>query len=35
MTIIFNNFFVFLFQLVDNSTFHLLNKVFPVMISLI
>nr|DAQ60312.1 MAG TPA: hypothetical protein [Caudoviricetes sp.] len=35
MTIIFNNFFVFPFQLLDNLTFHLLNKVFPAMISLI
>nr|DAG23254.1 MAG TPA: hypothetical protein [Caudoviricetes sp.] len=35
MTIIFNNFFIFPFQLVDNSTFHLLNNALPVTISLI
>nr|DAL31033.1 MAG TPA_asm: hypothetical protein [Caudoviricetes sp.] len=35
MTIIFNDFFVFPFQLVDNSTFNFLNKVFPAIISLV
>lgn len=30
MTIIFNNFFIFPFRFVDNSTFHLLNKTVSV-----
>ena len=30
MTIIFNNFFIFPFQFVDNSSRHLLNKTVPV-----
>lgn len=30
MTIIFNNFFIFPFQFVDNSSLHLLNKTVPV-----
>lgn len=30
MTIIFNNFFIFPFQFVDNSIRHLLNKTVPV-----
>lgn len=30
MTIIFNKFFIFPFQFVDNSSLHLLNKTVPV-----